>query len=145
LFAAPACHSSCSGKVGEIIRRCISGEWGFAAQVPPTDTLADQGWDGSGCDQVPLLSGIPRGKRRVSTTLIYALSDRRPKRGVASLCLGGGKPSPWLLKWNSAASVTVAFSRVGRLPSRAVDTRLVLEKEEIMNRAAYRRSAIWTG
>jgi acetyl-CoA C-acetyltransferase len=27
---------------------------------------------------------------RILTTLIYALKDRRMKRGIATLCLGGG-------------------------------------------------------
>ncbi len=68
----------------------------FAAQVLADGRmLADQGWDwekvnvnGGG-----ISIGHPLGASgaRVLTTLIYALKDRGLKRGVASLCLGGGE------------------------------------------------------
>jgi acetyl-CoA C-acetyltransferase len=68
----------------------------FAAQVLADGyMLADQGWDwekvnvnGGG-----ISLGHPLGASgaRVLTTLIYALKDRGLKRGIASLCLGGGE------------------------------------------------------
>jgi acetyl-CoA C-acetyltransferase len=68
----------------------------FAAQVLADGTmLADQGWDwekvnvhGGG-----ISLGHPLGASgaRVLTTLIYALKDRGLKKGIASLCLGGGE------------------------------------------------------
>ena len=68
----------------------------FAAQVLANGyALADQGWD---WDKVNVNGGAialghPLGASgaRVLTTLIYALKDRKLKRGVASLCLGGGE------------------------------------------------------
>ena len=68
----------------------------FAAQVLANGyALADQGWD---WDKVNVNGGAialghPLGASgaRVLTTLIYALRDRGLKRGVASLCLGGGE------------------------------------------------------
>jgi acetyl-CoA C-acetyltransferase len=68
----------------------------FAAQVLANgDALADQGWD---WDKVNVNGGAialghPLGASgaRVLTTLIYALKDRGLKRGIASLCLGGGE------------------------------------------------------
>ena len=68
----------------------------FAAQVLADGyALADQGWD---WDKVNVNGGAiaighPLGASgaRVLTTLIYALKNRGPKRGVASLCLGGGE------------------------------------------------------
>ncbi len=68
----------------------------FAAQVLANGyILADQGWD---WDKVNVNGGAialghPLGASgaRVLTTLIYALKDRRLKRGIASLCLGGGE------------------------------------------------------
>ncbi|MDO9300993.1 MAG: acetyl-CoA C-acetyltransferase [Anaerolineales bacterium] len=68
----------------------------FAAQVLADGyALADQGWD---WDKVNVNGGAialghPLGASgaRVLTTLIYALKDRGLKRGVASLCLGGGE------------------------------------------------------
>ncbi|MDD2922278.1 MAG: acetyl-CoA C-acetyltransferase [Anaerolineales bacterium] len=68
----------------------------FAAQVLADGAmLADAGWDwekvnvnGGG-----ISLGHPLGASgaRVLTTLMYALKDRGLKRGVASLCLGGGE------------------------------------------------------
>ncbi|MCG2786700.1 MAG: acetyl-CoA C-acetyltransferase [Anaerolineae bacterium] len=68
----------------------------FAAQVLANGyELADQGWDwakvnvhGGG-----ISLGHPLGARgaRVLVTLLHALKDRGLKRGLASLCLGGGE------------------------------------------------------
>ncbi len=68
----------------------------FAAQVLADGyTLADQGWD---WDKVNVHGGgialghpIGASGARILTTLIYALKDRGLKRGIASLCLGGGE------------------------------------------------------
>src|SRR5512147_84844 len=68
----------------------------FAAQVLANGyALADQGWD---WDEVNVNGGAialghPLGASgaRVLTTLLYALKDRGMKRGIASLCLGGGE------------------------------------------------------
>ena len=68
----------------------------FAAQVLANGyALADQSWD---WDKVNVNGGAialghPLGASgaRILTTLIYALKDRGLKRGVASLCLGGGE------------------------------------------------------
>jgi acetyl-CoA C-acetyltransferase len=68
----------------------------FAAQVLADGyALANQGWD---WDKVNVNGGAialghPLGASgaRVLTTLIYALKDRGLKRGIASLCLGGGE------------------------------------------------------
>ncbi len=68
----------------------------YAAQVLANGyALADQGWDwnkvnvnGGG---IALGHPIGASGARVLTTLVYALKDRGLKRGVASLCLGGGE------------------------------------------------------
>lgn len=68
----------------------------FAAQVlADGKALAELGWD---WDKVNVHGGaialghpIGASGARVLTTLIYALKDRGLKRGVASLCLGGGE------------------------------------------------------
>jgi acetyl-CoA C-acetyltransferase len=68
----------------------------FAAQALANGyALADQGWD---WDKVNVNGGAialghPLGASgaRVLTTLIYALKSRGLKRGIASLCLGGGE------------------------------------------------------
>jgi len=68
----------------------------FAAQVLADGyALTDQGWD---WDKVNVNGGAialghPLGASgaRVLTTLLYALQDRGLKRGIASLCLGGGE------------------------------------------------------
>ena len=68
----------------------------FAAQVL-TDgyALADQGWDWEKVNvhggAIALGHPIGASGARVLTTLIYALKDRGLKRGIASLCLGGGE------------------------------------------------------
>jgi acetyl-CoA C-acetyltransferase len=68
----------------------------FAAQVLADGyALADQGWD---WDKVNVHGGgvalghpIGASGARLLTTLIYALKDRGLRRGLASLCLGGGE------------------------------------------------------
>jgi acetyl-CoA C-acetyltransferase len=68
----------------------------FAAQVLANGyALADNGWD---WDKVNVNGGAialghPLGASgaRVLTTLLYTLQDRGLKRGIASLCLGGGE------------------------------------------------------
>ncbi|HUS84928.1 MAG TPA: thiolase family protein [Anaerolineales bacterium] len=68
----------------------------FAAQVLANGyALADRGWDwervnvhGGG---VALGHPIGASGARILTTLLYALRDRGGKRGIASLCLGGGE------------------------------------------------------
>ena len=68
----------------------------FAAQVLANGyELADQGWDwnkvnvnGGG---IALGHPIGASGSRIVATLIYALKDRGLKRGLASLCLGGGE------------------------------------------------------
>jgi acetyl-CoA C-acetyltransferase len=68
----------------------------FAAQVLANGyALADKGWD---WDKVNVNGGgvalghpIGASGARVLTTLLYALRDRGGKRGIASLCLGGGE------------------------------------------------------
>jgi len=57
--------------------------------------LADQGWDWRkvNVNGGAIALGHPLGASgaRGLTTLIYALKDRGLKRGIASLCLGGGE------------------------------------------------------
>ena len=68
----------------------------FAAQVLANGyELTDQGWDwnkvnvnGGG---IALGHPIGASGARILATLIYALQDRGLKRGLASLCLGGGE------------------------------------------------------
>ncbi|GAB4538864.1 MAG: acetyl-CoA C-acetyltransferase [Anaerolineales bacterium] len=68
----------------------------FAAQVlADAAILAEQGWD---WDKVNVHGGgvsighpLGASGARILATLIYALKDRNLKRGVASLCLGGGE------------------------------------------------------
>lgn len=68
----------------------------FAAQVLANGyALADKGWD---WDKVNVNGGgvalghpIGASGARVLTTLLYALRDRGAKRGIVSLCLGGGE------------------------------------------------------
>ena len=68
----------------------------FAAQVLADGyALTDQGWDWNkvNVNGGAIALGHPLGASgaRVLTTLIYALKDRGLKRGIASLCLGGGE------------------------------------------------------
>jgi len=68
----------------------------FAAQILANGkALAESGWD---WDRVNVNGGAialghPLGATgaRLLTTLIYALRDRGARRGIASLCLGGGE------------------------------------------------------
>jgi acetyl-CoA C-acetyltransferase len=68
----------------------------FAAQVLADGyALVDEGWD---WDKVNVHGGaialghpIGASGARVLTTLLYALKHRGLKRGIASLCLGGGE------------------------------------------------------
>ncbi|GAB4496987.1 MAG: acetyl-CoA C-acetyltransferase [Anaerolineales bacterium] len=99
LFAAPA-HAlpKLLKKVGWTFQDVdlIELNEAFAAQVLADGyALADQGWD---WDKVNVNGGAialghPLGASgtRVLTTLIYALKNRGLKRGIASLCLGGGE------------------------------------------------------
>ncbi len=68
----------------------------FAAQVLADGyALADKGWDWSkvNVNGGAIALGHPVGASgaRVLVTLIHALRDRGLKRGIASLCLGGGE------------------------------------------------------
>ena len=68
----------------------------FASQVLANGyALADQGWDWSRVNvhggAIALGHPIGASGARVLATLIYALKDRGLKRGIASLCLGGGE------------------------------------------------------
>ncbi len=68
----------------------------FAAQVLADGyALADQGWDWNrvNVNGGAIALGHPLGASgaRVLTTLLYALKNRGLKRGIASLCLGGGE------------------------------------------------------
>lgn len=68
----------------------------FAAQVLADGyALADQGWDWSkvNVNGGAIALGHPLGASgaRVLTTLLHALKDRGLKKGIASLCLGGGE------------------------------------------------------
>ncbi len=99
LFAAPA-HAlpKLLTKIGWTLKDVdlIELNEAFAAQVLADGrALANQGWD---WDKVNVNGGAialghPLGASgaRVLTTLIYALKDRGLKRGIASLCLGGGE------------------------------------------------------
>ncbi len=68
----------------------------FAAQILANGSeLSSLGWD---WDKVNVNGGAialghPLGATgaRLLTTLIHALKDRELKRGIASLCLGGGE------------------------------------------------------
>jgi acetyl-CoA C-acetyltransferase len=68
----------------------------FAAQVLANGyELTDQGWDWSKVNVngggISLGHPIGASGTRILATLIYALQDRGLKRGLASLCLGGGE------------------------------------------------------
>ena len=75
----------------------------FAAQVLADGyALTDQGWDwnkvnvhGGG---IALGHPIGASGTRILATLIYALKDRGLKRGLASLCLGGGEAVAMLIE-----------------------------------------------
>jgi len=68
----------------------------FAAQVLADGyALADQGWDWAKVNvhggAIALGHPIGASGARILVTLIFALRDRGLKRGIASLCLGGGE------------------------------------------------------
>jgi acetyl-CoA C-acetyltransferase len=68
----------------------------FAAQVLADGyALLDQGWDWEKVNvhggAIALGHPVGASGARVLVTLIYALKDRGLKRGIASLCLGGGE------------------------------------------------------
>jgi len=99
LFAAPA-HAlpKLLKKVGWTLKDVdlIELNEAFAAQVLADGyALADQGWDWGkvNVNGGAIALGHPLGASgtRVLTTLIYALKNRGLKRGIASLCLGGGE------------------------------------------------------
>jgi acetyl-CoA C-acetyltransferase len=99
LFAAPA-HAipKLLKKIGWTLKDVdlIELNEAFAAQVLADGyALADQGWDWNkvNVNGGAIALGHPLGASgaRVLTTLIYALKDRGLKRGIASLCLGGGE------------------------------------------------------
>ena len=99
LFAAPA-HAipKLLNKIGWALQDVdlIELNEAFAAQVLADGyALADQGWDWNkvNVNGGAIALGHPLGASgaRVLTTLIYALKDRGLKRGIASLCLGGGE------------------------------------------------------
>jgi acetyl-CoA C-acetyltransferase len=99
LFAAPA-HAlpKLLKKVGWTLQDVdlIELNEAFAAQVLADGyALADQGWDWNkvNVNGGAIALGHPLGASgaRVLTTLLHALKDRGLKRGIASLCLGGGE------------------------------------------------------
>lgn len=68
----------------------------FAAQVLADGRMLEEsGWDWEKVNvhggAIALGHPIGASGARVLTTLLYALQDRQLKRGVASLCLGGGE------------------------------------------------------
>src|SRR4026209_142727 len=99
LFAAPAqAIPKLLTKIGLTLNDVdlIELNEAFAAQVLSDGyALADQGWDWNkvNVNGGAIALGHPLGASgaRVLTTLIYALKDRGLKRGIASLCLGGGE------------------------------------------------------
>jgi acetyl-CoA C-acetyltransferase len=99
LFAAPAyAIPKLLKKIGWTLNDVdlIELNEAFAAQVLADGyALADQGWDWNkvNVNGGAIALGHPLGASgaRVLTTLLYALQDRSLKRGIASLCLGGGE------------------------------------------------------
>jgi acetyl-CoA C-acetyltransferase len=68
----------------------------FAAQALANgQALAAEGWDWNrvNVNGGAIALGHPLGATgaRMLTTLLYALEDRGLRRGIASLCLGGGE------------------------------------------------------
>ncbi len=99
LFIAPAMAiPKLLGKIGWDLSEVdlIELNEAFAAQVLADGyALADEGWDWEKVNvnggAIALGHPIGASGARVLTTLLYALMDRGLKRGVASLCLGGGE------------------------------------------------------
>lgn len=108
LFAAPA-HAipKLLNKIGWTLKDVdlIELNEAFAAQVLADGyALADQGWDWNkvNVNGGAIALGHPLGASgaRVLTTLIYALQNRGLKRGIASLCLGGGEAVAMAIELN---------------------------------------------
>jgi acetyl-CoA C-acetyltransferase len=99
LFAAPAyAIPKLLNKIGWTLSDVdlIELNEAFAAQVLADGyALADQGWDWNkvNVNGGGIALGHPLGASgaRVLTTLLHALKHRGLKRGIASLCLGGGE------------------------------------------------------
>lgn len=99
LFAAPAkAIPKLLKKIGWTLNDVdlIELNEAFAAQVLADGyALADQGWDWNkvNINGGAIALGHPLGASgaRALTTLIYALHDKGLKRGITSLCLGGGE------------------------------------------------------
>jgi len=99
LFAAPAqAIPKLLNKIGWTLRDTdlIELNEAFAAQVLADGyALADDGWNWNkvNVNGGAIALGHPLGASgtRVLTTLIHALRNRGLKRGIASLCLGGGE------------------------------------------------------
>ncbi len=99
LFAAPAyAMPKLLKKIGWTLQDVdlIELNEAFAAQVLADGyALADQGWDWEkvNVNGGAIALGHPLGASgaRTLTTLIYALKERGLKRGIVSLCLGGGE------------------------------------------------------
>jgi len=99
LFAAPAqAIPKLLNKIGWTLRDIdlVELNEAFAAQVLADGyALAEDGWNWNkvNVNGGGIALGHPLGASgaRVLTTLIYALRNRGLKRGVASLCLGGGE------------------------------------------------------
>jgi acetyl-CoA C-acetyltransferase len=99
LFAAPAyAIPKLLKKIGWTLNDVdlIELNEAFAAQVLADGyALADQGWDWNkvNVNGGAIALGHPLGASgaRLLSTLLYALQDRGLKRGIASLCLGGGE------------------------------------------------------
>ena len=99
LFAAPAkAMPKLLKRIGWTLKDVdlIELNEAFASQVLADGyALADQGWDWSKVNvkggAIALGHPIGASGARVLTTLIYALKDHNLKRGIASLCLGGGE------------------------------------------------------
>ncbi|MGE5248670.1 MAG: thiolase family protein [Bacteroidota bacterium] len=99
LFAAPAqAMPKLLKKIGWTMNDVdlIELNEAFASQVLADGyALSNQGWDWSkvNVNGGAIALGHPLGASgaRLLTTLVYALKDRGLKRGIASLCLGGGE------------------------------------------------------
>jgi acetyl-CoA C-acetyltransferase len=99
LFAAPAkAMPKVLAKAGWTLEDVdlIELNEAFAAQCLANGyELTDQGWDWSKVNVngggIALGHPIGASGARILATLIYALQDRGLKRGLASLCLGGGE------------------------------------------------------
>ena len=70
----------------------IEANEAFAAQAIADGQGLDWNWDNVNVNGGAIALGHPIGASgaRVLTTLLYAMKDRNAKRGLATLCLGGG-------------------------------------------------------